>query len=185
MFFMGKKSNLNERLRRLKSGFQDFELLIERIPRRGMSKKFQEKLPQVFRGYLKKEPEDRLISKFPQYGRCIERIYPRLEQMINQIKVDSLNNICGIMGRNPISHKDDVEYVDTVITFCTQYSGKKSGLNKRIFKVFNTLSKKDQDTLYKRYKDGKKNIEDRSALQNLSEELDIYAFVVNERLDRK
>ena len=160
----------------------NLESLIEKIPRNGMSRKCQNKLSLIAGQYFNKKPANQLKKELSHIHKgFVDEIYKRLNWVI---KTESLNKICGIMGRHPEDCKKDSEFADMVITYCINYSPPKSKLKKEIFKIFDYLDEESKTNLYKRYKKGDKlNI--LNELKILANTQNFYVLITDKILGEK
>ncbi len=151
------------------------EILLEKIPKNGMSKKCQEFFPFITKYYFEGKPQKDCPSKFGKQN--INLVYNRL----NQIKINGLKKISGVLAKHPKDIEDDVAFADAVI----EYSFYFKKLKKEIFKIFKKLNTKNRNILNKRYKEDKKFNEDYHSLQALTRNPDFYVFIIDKILDKK
>ena len=150
------------------------EILLEKIPRNGMSKKCQKFLPSIAKYYFERKQPENCPPKFGKKNVLI--VYDRL----NQIKIKGLKKISGVLAKHPKDIEDDVAFADAII----EYSFYFKKLKKEISKIFNKLNIEDKNTLNKRYKKNKKLSEDYRSVQVLAKTTDFYVFIIDKILDK-
>ena len=150
------------------------EVLLEKIPINGMSKKCQKFLPSIAQYYFDgKQPED-CASKFGKKN--VNLVY----SILNQIKINGLKKISGVLAKHPKDIENDVAFADAII----EYSFYFKNLKKEIFKIFNKLDRENKNSLNQRYKKNKKLSEDYRSVQVLARTPNFYVFIVDKILDK-
>ena len=150
------------------------EILLEKIPKNGMSKKCQEFLPLITRYYFDGKQLEDCPSKFGKKNILIT--YNRL----NQIKIKGLKKISEVLAKHPKDIEDDVAFADAII----EYSFYFKKLKKEMFKIFNKLDTKNKNSLNQRYKKNKKLSEDYRSVQVLARTPNFYVFIIDKILDK-
>ena len=116
----------------------NIEVLLEKIPRNGMSKGCQKIFPHIARHYF--NPESRLTSYDGSFDELksglkkknqgyAEEIYKRLES----VKLNSLKTASQVMnGRHPRDLAEDYVFAETIMRYCVSFTNKKKGLTKNL-----------------------------------------------------
>lgn len=155
---------------------KSIEILVEKIPRRGMSVDCQKFLPNAVDKYFREESLEELTTRKKGFAKGI---YYILEE---RVKMNSLKKATSIMSLHPKDVKEDAEFADTIITYCTYYPK----LKKDIFKLFDRVFKKDKESkelIYKRYKNGNK-CDVRRELKILGRNPEMYNFIIDKVLNK-
>jgi predicted transcriptional regulator len=130
------------------------ENLLQKIPKKGISKKGQKLMPLILEEYFKGKSLQSSEKKFGKRNEGhVEEVYKRVESII---KEESLKKITPFMA----IHKEDVKYdtafIDTILKYCIQFRGPKERLERRLLdslkRYDNEYDKKTKDFLERRYK---------------------------------
>lgn len=156
------------------------EILLEKIPRNGMSKKCQEFLPFIAKYYFDgKQLEDiksKLSKKHREYAK---EIYKRIE---NTITISSLKKITPVMGLHPEDVKYGVAFIDTILKYCTILSPKKEKLEKKLIDAINMGDRNFRIFLKRRYKEGGSNKDDINMITKIKNQ-NFYLFIAKNILN--
>jgi len=156
------------------------EILIEKIPRKGMSKKCQRFLPNIVRQYFEDVSLNELKHKLKDKNKGFaDLIYRRLEQ----IKMGGLKKTALFSGKHPNDIKEGAVFAESIINYC-MHAGK---LEKELIKSsrkFKKESKINKDFLRKRYIDNEKETKDYHKLNSIAKEPEFYVFIIDNLLDK-
>lgn len=153
------------------------EILIGKIPRRGMSRKCQELLPFIGKQYFDGKPLEQLKNELNKKSKgYVEITYRRLDWMLDQIKINALKKPCGYSGKHPLDIKDDPALVaDIIIKHCIDY---KLRLQTKLLEISKGTGI-TKSFLDRRYGEGKEIEIDRKVLASFGSSPNFYVFMMD------
>jgi len=143
------------------------EVLINSINPHKRSKRYQKIFPSIVKQYF----EGKSLNEVKKLNRKDKKFAIQVYYQLEQIKMNGLKKISGIIGKHPEDLKDDSEFGETIIEYSIGY-----GLKKEIFQVFNKQKSKLRSSLYEKYRNGNKGLNVREALKIIKP--DLYLFVL-------
>ncbi len=154
-------------------------VLLEGIPRAGMTKKCQELIPYIDKQYFDGKSLDELKEELGKKNRgYAKEIYNRIEQTI---KIVSLRKVTPVMGLHPEDVKHRVGFVDTILKYCVSLSPKKEKLEKKLIDAIKIGNKENDKNLKsfieRRYKEEKPSKGDNYIAKNIGKDQRFYLFV--------
>ena len=146
------------------------KVLIEKLPKKGMSKDCQDFIPKIAEYYFKGHSLSQTKEYFSTHQGFADIIYHRIEQ----IKNDGLKKVSHYFGKHPKDLKEDYLFANSII----EYSLKRKNLEKEISKTIKlvNIDIESKKNLEKKYID-KENVNVKKELNDIARSPEFYLFI--------